>query len=239
MSTGKFFVFEGIDGSGKSTQSNLLAQALQQKGYPVKKVDFPQYGKKSAGLVENYQTGLYGSSRQVGPYRASIFYACDRYDLGFQIRQWLAEGNMVISDRYVVSNIGHQGGKMINDPGAWEAYVEWLYDLEYRLFEIPKPDHNIILQISPELSAKTSNQITDPEKLKKRIAYLGDSKKQDIHEADQQHLRDTLHSYLAIAKKYPQEFTIVDCEENGAFLPVETIHQKILSLIKGKIHPIK
>jgi dTMP kinase len=235
MADGKFIVFEGIDGSGKSTQSNLLAGALHQKGYEVQKVDFPQYGKKSAGLVENYQTGLYGSSREVGAYRASVFYACDRYDLSFQIKQWLAEGKIVISDRYVVSNVGHQGGKIVRDPGAWEAYVDWLYDLEYRIFQIPKPDYNIILQISPELSMQASNRITDPEKLKKRISYLGAGEKQDIHEADKQHLADTLDSYLAIAKKFPEEFRIIDCEADGNFLPAEEIHNNILALVEEKL----
>ncbi len=235
MQKGKFFVFEGIDGSGKSTQSNLLVEALRKKGLQVEKIDFPQYGKKSAGLVENYQTGMYGSSMEVGPYRASIFYACDRYDMGFKIQAWLDEGKIVISDRYTVSNVGHQGGKLIYNREQWEAYIDWLYELEYNIFKIPKPDYNFIMNISPELSMQFSNKITDPEKLKKRIAYLGDASKQDIHEMDKRHLSDTLESYLAVAAKFPDDFKIVDCEENGQFLPVEKIHEKVLTLVEEKI----
>ncbi len=232
---GKFFVLEGMDGSGKATQTKLLVQGLKDKGFEVMKIDFPQYSKASAGLIENYLKGMYGSSEEVGPYRASIFYACDRYDLSFQIRQWLQEGKMVVADRYVASNIGHQGGKLITRKKAWDKYITWLHHLEYELFGIPKPDYTLILKISPELSMRMSNKITDKEKIQKRASYLGDSKKQDIHEADKMHLANTLRSYVAIQKKYPKEYKIVECEEEGNFLPLEVIHQKIINLVGEKI----
>lgn len=235
MEKGKFFVFEGIDGSGKSTQTKLLTEALKQQGYQIEKIDFPQYGKASAGLLENYLKGLYGSSEEVGPYRASVFYACDRYDLSFKIKKWLNEGKIVISDRYVVSNIGHQGGKLISNKTAWNKYVNWLYQLEYKLFGIPKPDYTIILKITPELSQKKSNDITDDDKKQKRIAYLGNDKKHDIHERDKKHLADALKSYMAIAKKHPGEYKIIDCEKDGKFLPIEAIHQKILKVVMEKM----
>jgi len=235
MAKGKFFVLEGMDGSGKATQTKLLVEALKNKGFEVVKIDFPQYTKASAGLIENYLKGMYGSSKDVGPYRASIFYACDRYDLSFQIRQWLLEGKMVIADRYIASNVGHQGGKIITNKKSWNKYIDWLHDLEYNIFKIPKPDYTLILKISPELSMRSSNKITDKEKIKKRESYLGDSKKQDIHEADKKHLANTLKSYLEISKQYPKEYKIIECEEKGNFLPLEVIHQKIIKLINEKI----
>lgn len=235
MPKGKFFVLEGVDGSGKATQTKLLVNALRKKGYKVEKVDFPQYGKISAGLIENYLKGVYGSSKEVGPYRASIFYACDRYDVSFQIRQWLKEGTTVIADRYIASNIGHQGGKLITNKKAWEKYITWLHDLEYNIFQIPKPSYTLILKISPELSMTNSNKITDKDKLKKRRAYLGDSKKQDIHEADRMHLANTLKSYIAVSKKFPEEYKIIECQERNNFFPIQVIHQKILKLIEEKI----
>jgi len=235
MKKGKFFVIEGVDGSGKNTQTKLLVQALKDKGHHVQKIDFPQYGKVSAGLVENYLKGMYGSSQEVGPYRASIFYACDRYDMGFAIRQWLEQGMVVVADRYVASNIGHQGSKLITNKKAWEKYIDWLHNLEYGIFKIPKPDYTLVLKISPDLSMAHSNKITDKEKQKKRTAYLGNSKKQDIHEADKKHLTDAVKSYLAISKKYPKEYKIIECEEKGNFLPLEIIHKKILKLVEEKI----
>lgn len=235
MPKGKFFVLEGVDGSGKATQTKLLVEALAKKEYKVEKVDFPQYGKGSAALLEMYLNGGYGSAEEIGPYRASIFYACDRYDASFKIRQWLAEGKIVISDRYVSSNIGHQGGKIIKDKKEWEKYINWLYDLEYNIFKIPRPNYNFILKISPELSMKMSSHIKDSSKKQKRILYLGSDKEKDIHESDRQHLENTLKSYLAISKKFPREYEIVECQEKDNFLPIKIIHQKILKLVESKL----
>src|SRR3989344_2134110 len=228
---GRFFVFEGIDGSGKSTQAKLLAESLKNKGYKVEKIDFPQYGTKSAGLVENYLTGMYGASEEVGPYVASIFYSVDRYDLGFKIKHWLKEGKIVVSDRYVVSNVGHQGGKIVKNTKQWEKFIDWLYNLEYNIFSIPKPDYTFILKTSPDISIKMSNKITDKEKQEKRKSYLGDHKKQDIHESDKNHLLNTLKSYIKISEKFPKEFKIIECEEDGNLLPINVIQNKILKLI--------
>jgi len=235
MKNGKFFVLEGMDGSGKATQTKLLTEALKSKGYDVVKIDFPQYGKGSAALLEAYLRGDYGPSEEVGPYRASIFYACDRYDLSFQIKEWLKEGKIVIADRYIASNIGHQGGKLIENKKEWEKYIDWLHDLEYNIFEIPKPDYTVILKISPELSMEHSNKISDVDKKQKRLIYLGDDKKQDIHEADKNHLANTLKSYIAISEKYPEEYKIIECQEDDKFLPVEIINQKIIKIIEEKL----
>lgn len=233
---GKFFVIEGVDGAGKATQSKLLAESLRNKGYEVQKIDFPQYGTKSAGLVENYLGGVYGSSEEVGPYRGSIFFSCDRYDMGFKIKKWLDGGKIVVSDRYTASNIGHQGGKLIHDKEAWVKYVDWLHHLEYSLFDIPKPDCTFILMISPELSMQMSNKITDVEKQRKRNTYLGDHQKQDIHEADRSHLINSIKSYEAIAEKFLEEYKIINCEEGGKFLPINVIQDKIITLAEEKLH---
>ena len=228
---GKFIVIEGLDGSGKSTQSNLLVKSLRKKGYEIAKIDFPQYGTKSAGLVEEYLNGRYGTSEQVGPYRASIFYACDRYDASFRIERWLKEGKIVISDRYVASNIGHQGGK-IKDREEWKRFITWLYNLEYNIFKIPRPNFTFILKTSPQFSLKLANKITDKEKVAKREAYLGDSGIRDLHEKDKNHLSEALRSYLQLAEEYPKEFKIIECLKEDNLLPPEVIHQEIWKIIK-------
>jgi len=234
MKKGKFFVFEGIDGCGKSTQTKLLAEYLKKKSYKVEKIDFPQHGEKSSGLVDEYLTGKYGEAKEVGPYIASIFYACDRYDASFKIKKWLKEGKIVISDRYLVSNIGHQGGKIKNKK-EWKKYINWLYNLEYGLFKIPKPDYTFILKTSPEFSLKLAHRITDKDKQNRRKAYLGSSKKQDIHEKDKSHLFNALNSFLTAAKEFPRDFKIIECLDNGELLTPEIINQKIIKIINKKV----
>ncbi len=228
---GKFIVLEGLDGSGKFTQSKLLVKHLKQKGYKVEIIDFPRHGEKPAWLVDEYLRGKYGTAKEVGPYRASIFYACDRYDAGFQIRKWLKQGKVVIADRYLASNIGHQGGKIKNKKER-KKYFNWLYNLEYKLLDIPKPDYNVILKTSAKFSLKLAHKITDKEKKARRKAYLGKSEKQDIHEKDKKHLEDTLKSYLQAAEEFPREFKIIECLERGRLLSPEKIHKKVWSLVK-------
>ncbi len=228
---GKFIVFEGLDGSGKSTQSNLLVQYLEKKGRKVAKFDFPQYGTKSAGLVEMYLNGKYGTANEVGAKPASIFYACDRYDASFKIREMLNKGIVVISDRYVASNIGHQGGK-IKDKEERSRYFEWLYNLEYNIFGIPKPDITFILKTTPELSLELSGRIKVKIKAHKKRLYLID-KKQDMHEQDIEHQRNALESYLQVAKEHPEEYIVIDCVDNGKLLSVEEIHKKVVAKLKN------
>ena len=229
---GKFIVFEGLDGSGKFTQAKLLAKYLKKKGHKVAMIDFPQYGEKSAGLVENYLTGKYGDIQEVTPYVTSIFYAVDRYDASFRIRKWLKEGKIVISDRYVVSNIGYQGGKIKNKEQR-EKFIKWLYNLEYNIFGIPKPDIVFILKTSPGLARKMAPRITDKEKKKKRITYLG-RRKRDIHEEDLECLSNALNSYLEVAKKFPKDFIIINCMKNNKLLPPLEIHKIILKNLEQK-----
>ena len=231
---GKFIVFEGIDGSGKATQVRLLKERLENGGFEVNKIDFPRHGESPAFFVDTYLNGKYGTAEEVGPFRGSIFYTLDRYDASFDIKNWLKEGKIILADRYVASNVGHQGGK-IKDKEKRKEFFKWLYDLEYNLFEIPRPDITFILKTSSDLSLKMANNITDSEKKERRKSYLGDDKNQDIHEKDSQHLTDTLNSYLHAAELFPEEFKVIECVQNQEMLPSKEIHQKIWEIIKEKM----
>ena len=219
MTKGLFIMLEGTDGSGKSVQTELLVAKLKQEGKAVEQISFPQYGQPSAFLVEEYLNGKFGTAKEVGPYRASILYAVDRFAGANQIRQWLNEGKIVIANRYVASNLGHQGGK-ISDPEERRKYFDWDYNLEYNILGIPKPDLNLILHVTPAISQQLVDKKGDREYLK--------GKKRDIHEDDLKHLADAEQSYLYIAKIYP-EFKIIECVKNDQILPIDEIHGIIWS----------
>lgn len=216
-----FIVIEGTDGSGKGTQTLLLKQKLLDMGKKVEEIHFPQYGQKSAAMVEEYLNGAFGNASEVSPEQTSIFFAVDRYAASFKIREWLQEEKIVICNRYVGSNMGHQGGKIKNEKKRKE-YFAWNYHLEYEIFKIPKPDVNIILHVTPEISQKLVDQ-------KPKRDYLH-GKKRDIHEDDIDHLKNAEASYLFVASQFP-EFYLVECVENNDILPVEVIQEKIWKLL--------
>lgn len=213
--TGKLIAIEGIDGSGKSTQTAFLVKRLRSAGYRVVALDFPQYGKKSAGLVEEYLSGKYGSAKEVSPYQASIFYVVDRYDMNFQIREWLEQGVIIVTDRYVGSNIGHQGGKTSSLRDR-KKFFRWLYELEYEIFGIQKPIGSFILQVSPQI-AKSLCENKERRKIKK----------EDIHEEDIEHLINAERAYLDAVDTFPEDFTIIECLSEGKLLSRKAIHDKI------------
>jgi len=214
---GKLIVIAGTDGSGKGTQTKLLVERLKKEGYNVEVIDFPQYGHKSAALVEEYLNGKYGSAEEVGPYRASIFYACDRYVASFKIKEWLDEGKIVVSNRYVSANVGHQGGKIKNIQER-NKYLDWLFNLEFNIFGIPKPDKNILLYMPPEIGQKLVDQ-------KDLREYIENGKMKDIHEEDLSHLRDAADAYIYAAKKY--NWDKVECAPNGNLRTREDISEEV------------
>ena len=220
---GKLIVIDGTDGSGKGTHAGMLIERLTRENRKVRLTDFPQYKNPSAYFVEKYLRGEYGTGDEVGPYRASLFYALDRYDASFNMRKWLADGEIIISNRYVSSNMGHQAGK-IADPVEREKCIEWLKELEYGMLELPKPDANILLYVPPEVGQQLVDQ--------KEARDYTHGKKRDIHEADIDHLRQASLSYLEIAKK--EGWKVIDCTMHGGatLRSIEDIHEEIYEYLK-------
>lgn len=223
--SGLFISIEGTDGSGKGTQTELLVNRLKAEGRPVEIISFPQYGESSAAVVEDYLHGKFGTAEEVGPYRGSIFYAIDRYAAAPKIRAWLNEGKIVIANRYIGSNMAHQGGKISNEIEQ-DKYFAWVYNLEYTIFGIPKPDFSLILHVPAEVAQKLVDQ-------KEARAYL-QGKKRDIHEDDLGHLRAAENTYKRVAQKFP-EYTMLECADNNEIRPIQEIHESIWQLVNSHL----
>ena len=221
---GKLIVIDGADGSGKTTQIARLKENLRGRGFQVEIADFPQYNTKSAGLIEEYLSGRYGSPEDVGPYRASILYACDRYDASFKIKDWLKRGKIVIANRYVAANMGHQGAK-IQNPLARKFFFEWLYQLEYEIFSIPRPDLNIILMVDASIAQ-------DLAAARKREDWIG--KTRDIHEESLTHLKRAEAAYLEISRSFP-DMALIQCAPGGKLLEREEISELVLREITDRL----
>jgi dTMP kinase len=222
MVKGKFIVIEGTDGSGKGEQTLRLVRHLKDSGHDVAPFDFPRYNEPSCWFVSEYLRGGFGTIEQVGPKTASLFYALDRYAAAPQIRSAIDEGKVVISNRYVASNLGHQGSKF-SDPKEREQYFQWNYDLEYNINGIPKADLSIILHVPAETAQKLASQ-----KLERKY-LMG---KKDIHESNIDHLKRTEEVYHQLALLFPNDFTVVECVEGGRLLTIDEIHDKVWKIVE-------
>lgn len=224
MKKGKFFVIDGTDGSGKATQTKLLADGLEKSGHKVKTIDFPQYENNFFGkMVGRYLSGEFGNSSEVSPYLASILYAGDRFEEKEQIEKWLSKGFIVIADRYASSNQIHQGGKVSN-PKKRKEFLAWLEELEYEIFKIPRPDVIIYLDMPIAISQK----LLQTKSAQKKKTYL--KGKKDIHENDLKHLSDAKNSAIKLIKK-SNNWIKIDCAKNGKPLAIEEISRNIMKKI--------
>jgi len=225
MKKGKFIVIDGTDGSGKGTQTELLVEYLKGIGTEVEIADFPRYGNPSAGFVEKYLQGGYGTLEDVSAKKASILYALDRFDASADLQKHLDEGKWVVSNRYVSANMGHQTGK-IKGPKERDEFLEWLDELEYGIFGIPRPDVQILLYVPPEIG-----QAMVDEKAKEEYRK---GKKRDIHEDSLQHLQDAAEAYQYVAKKF--NWLTIDCAPENKLLSREAILKMIVDALSDTDH---
>jgi len=215
---GAFIFIEGTDGSGKATQTGLLVERLKAEGRRVAIVDFPRYAQPSAYFIEKYLNGGYGSIAEIGPEKASLFYALDRFDASAEVRSWLQDGAVVIANRYVASNMGHQGAK-IKDGAERQRFFAWVHDVEYRLLGIPKPNMNVFLYVPSEIAYGLIDQKGDR-------AYLKGGKR-DMHEGDREHLQKAEATYREMVRMFPEDFLTIECAPAGVLLSPEDIAGRI------------
>ena len=219
---GKLFVIEGVDGSGKATQTDLLYQALQNEGKTVRKISFPNYDSPSSSLIKMYLNGEFGTDPQaVNAYATSVFFAVDRFaSFRTDWHSFYEDGGIIIADRYVTSNFVHQAGK-IEDVAEKERYIQWPSHLEYDIFGLPRPDCVIFLDMPPAYSLRLRQQRNT---LKQGLTH-------DIHEEDQGYLYQAYENATAIAQH--QAWHVINCVADYEIRTIEEIHQEIMQIFSG------
>lgn len=221
----KLIVIEGVDSSGKATQSQLLYERLVQGGENVSKVSFPNYESPSSAVVKMYLNGDFGSDAgSVSPYASSSFFAVDRFaSVNGEWRDMFYGDGIVIADRYVTSNMVHQASK-IDDAREKDAFLDWLYDFEYGKLDLPKPDLIIFLDM-PVPQAR--------ELMKNRKNKINQSDVKDIHERDENYLIASYNNAVGIAKKFC--WHTISCVKNEKVRSIEDISEEIFDTVKKVI----
>ena len=219
---GKLITIEGTDCSGKETQTNLLIQKLRAEGYQVQNFSFPNYSSPTGKIIAGPYLGKEGfdpccfeeGSTKVDPKVASLYYTADRkYNIS-KILFLLNQGYNVILDRYIYSNMAHQGGKIETQKEREDMY-NWLDKLEFDLMELPKPDLTIFLHMPTDVAETLKSHRKE---------------KADGHEKDQNYLKEAEKAYLELAKKY--NFITVECSEKGKPKNIKKISEQVYQIVK-------
>lgn len=205
---GKIIAFEGIDGSGKSTQARILAKALQKKGFKAELRKFPQYKAFFGKIIKKYLLGKFGGINELLPEITTLLYSLDKYSAKKELEQKISSGKIIVLDRYIASNACHQAAKLSGK--NQKKFIEWILKVESRL---PQPNLTIFLDIPPNISKK-----------------LLEGKPTDIHESNQPYLKKVYSVYKKMAKQ--RNWATIKCLKNGKLKPVKEIEKEILEKIK-------
>jgi len=211
---GKLIVFEGIDGSGKSTQFKLMCERLKAEGRDFRRIQFPRYDEPSSALIKMYLSGDFGKDPDaINAYAASSFYAVDRFaSFVMDWQSYYENGGLILTDRYTTSNALHQGSKM--PCSERKKFFEWLYDHEFDRFGLPRPDMVLFMNIDVSLAI---------DRLRLRETKTGTDA--DIHENNLAYLSACSESGNEAAAQYG--WFVVECAINGHGRSEDTIHSEI------------
>ncbi len=225
---GRLVVIEGTDCSGKGTQTKLLLERLEKDGVKCAMFSFPNYDSPTGKIIGGPYLGksyiceswFEEGAINIDPKVASLYFAADRRYNIHKINNLLDEGYLVILDRYVSSNMGHQGGKISNDEERIQMY-RWLYQLEHSLLELPIPDIMFLLYMPYDYALKLRE---------KRVESA------DQHEASEEHLKNAENAYLQLASMSDMyDWTLINCIDNNSIRTKESIHEELYMKLCKKL----
>jgi dTMP kinase len=192
ITPGKLIAIEGIDGSGKRTQVELLADTLRQRGYSVHQTGFPKYDSTFGKLVGQFLDGQLGPLEQVDPRFTALLYAGDRLEAKPELESALRNGEIILADRYVGSNLAHQGARCAPEKRA--DFLAWIRHVEYSIYGLPREHLILYLRVAPEQAQKLVQQ-------KSARGYTAST--HDIQEASLHHLHAAAQVYDSLATQAP------------------------------------
>ncbi len=221
---GKLIALEGIDGSGKGTQSELLARAFQARGIRCARFSFPRYESSFGKLVGRFLNGEFGNLSAVDPHFSALLYAGDRFEAKGALEAALDAGQTILADRYVGSNLAHQTARV--PAGDRPAFIEWLRQLEYGIYGLPQEDLVIYLRVSPEEAYRLVGT---------KAPRLYTSRTRDLQETDRAHLEQAAQVYDSLATQ-PNWVTIECLESETVRLKApDEIHQAVQAAIESRL----
>ena len=217
----KIIAFEGIDGSGKTVQFNMLSDYLIDAGYKVARLDFPDYDSFFGKIIGKFLAGEnYVDANTVDPMSMSLWYAMDRF---MTLKSFDDDSDILITNRYTLSNAAYQSIRCSSDSIMTpDQMIDWVFELEHGVLKLPEPDIYFFLDTSKECAEKNveSKGFRD---------YVGDGK--DIYESRGNVQKYAREAYLKCARRY-NNIHVVQCTENGVMMPKEKIHGMVTDLLK-------
>jgi dTMP kinase len=212
---------EGIDGSGKGTQSRRLMMELNRRGRKAALLSFPRYDETFFGrTVGRFLNGEFGSLAQANPYLVSLLFAGDRFESRELLREQLAANDVLVLDRYVASNIAHQGSKL--PPAQQPALFDFVEQLEYGVYDLPRPSLNVLL----DLPAETAQEL-----IGRKAARNYTEKSHDLQEADRNYLEGVRQAYLELSRRHPDAWQVVSCLQESGLRTVDEIGEELLDVV--------
>jgi dTMP kinase len=222
--SGKLIAVEGIDGSGKRTQVDLLTLTLKARGHSVYSTGFPQYDSWFGKMVGQFLNGDFGSLEKVDPHFSALLYAGDRFESKFKLEAALDNGQIVLVDRYIGSNLAHQTARV--PPAKRSEFLAWIEHLEYNIYGLPRENLILYLRVPPH---EAQRLIT----LKAARSYT--SAQKDLQEASFRHLQDAAEMYDSLSRSVP--WATIQCFDamQNAMREPEEIAMEVLAAVEGAL----